>query len=89
MADVSGVGPSRPVHSAKDRSVRDTAKPTSKATPFQERAPLQIVSLATQLASEPPVIDQAKIAALRASLAKGDLAIEPRKIADILLGTVE
>jgi flagellar biosynthesis anti-sigma factor FlgM len=90
MVDLSGVGPLRSVGPATDRKVREAASQApSKAQPFREQAPSQIVKLATQMAGEPPVVDKAKVEALRQALAKGELPIEPNEIADILLGKAE
>jgi len=89
MVDVSGVGPSRPTGAIRDRLVRNSTSAATNGAPFPERAPAMIVTTAGLLAAEPPAFDHAKVATLRASLAKGDLSIEHARIADILLGTAE
>lgn len=89
MVDVSGVGPSRPIGNARDRVVRARSDAARPGSPFQERAPSLITEIAGKMAAEPPAVDHAKVAALRASIAKGDLRIEASRIADILLGTAE
>lgn len=90
MVDVSGVGPLRPVAGSSDRTIRGSARQASaKAEPFRHEVPSQIVRLANQMATEPSIIDSAKVAALRASLANGDFAVDPSKIADALLGKPE
>jgi len=89
MVDVSGVGSARPAGAIRDRLVRNATNAATSGAPFQERTPSMIVTTAGLLAAEPPAFDHAKVATLRAALAKGDLVIEHARIADILLGTAE
>jgi negative regulator of flagellin synthesis FlgM len=85
----------RPVQLGTDKKVSSTSDAT--ATPAKakvaEGSPVQITSQARQLAAlekavnEVPVVNEARVAAIRTAIEQGQYEVNPERIADKLLRT--
>src|SRR5258708_2306127 len=84
----SSVGAGRPVQRPQDAARGTTTTTTSSADSTGE---VQITGAASQLAAleqsvrDLPVVDEARVAALRTALDQGSYQVVPRKIADTLM----
>ena len=87
MVDLPGPTPLRPIgaprHAPAERGSRSTTQANGE---LAKKSLPQLVRLAAELSSEPPPVDYARIAQIRAAISNGSYRIDPEQIARALVG---
>lgn len=90
MVDLSGVTPLRAVRNAQRAQEQvQVRQPARIESQLAGKSLPQLASLAAELSSAPPPVDQARIAEVRASISGGSYQLDPDRIARALLGNDE
>jgi negative regulator of flagellin synthesis FlgM len=87
MVDLPGPPPVRPIAALRQPPADRAEQSRRQANgDLVEKSLPQLVRLAAELSSEPPPVDYAKIAQVRAAISTGGYRIDPDQIARALIG---